>query len=63
MRGLKEEMPSFNRSSGCQHPSINLAKSDMMAPFDVEAILPESKAQKFISKLLESIEKVAPFPI
>jgi hypothetical protein len=42
--------------------SIKDTKDTTEAPFDAKTILPESKALKPISKLLESMKKVVRFP-
>ena len=44
------------------HESRTSTKDTKEAPFDVKAILPESKTIKSISKLLESMNKVVRFP-
>jgi hypothetical protein len=44
------------------HESRISTKDTKEAPFDVKAILPESKTLKSITKLLESMKKVLRFP-
>lgn len=45
-----------------KHKRLEAAKDTKEAPFDAKDILPESKALKSISKLIESMKKVVRFP-